>query len=281
MLKGLVYSGCRASVTPIIASRVTSCSNFAASHPSVPAGRSRHDQIAQLAHCCRARGSLVPSGRVRAEFGEDTARVAHRPRAIGAAFVPGRRAAEDAARIAGTERADDEVVHIAGVLNSAVSTVSPLRQAEFLHRRAGVGREPGGEVRIGPGAGDNTRAVLGHRGCPLPFDLGADLGRGQYAIAREQQVAHRHAPQPERGEDGDMCVVILLIGVVVMVVVMVVVVVVIVVVIVIRMGASRRVLPRLSSPAARSRASSVPRIRGLGSTAFSMSIVEKAWIQRS
>jgi DNA-binding transcriptional MocR family regulator len=54
-------------------------------------------------------------GQRQAELGEHRARLPHRPRPVGEALVPARRGAEQRYRIAGAQRADDDVVRGLGV----------------------------------------------------------------------------------------------------------------------------------------------------------------------
>jgi hypothetical protein len=64
------------------------------------------------------------------------ARLAHGPRAVVGGLVPGGRQAEDRPRVAGTERADDEVV-LLGPLNTA-TICSPCRPMKPMEAMAAV-----------------------------------------------------------------------------------------------------------------------------------------------
>ena len=75
-------------------------------------------------------------------------------------------------RVAGAERADDEVVHRRRVLDDVEMAAGPALEADLGDRRGAVGEQPLAEGRVGPGAGDDLGAAL------RPDLLGVDLDPG-------------------------------------------------------------------------------------------------------
>ena len=78
---------------------------------------------------------LHAAGQRQAELGEHRARLPHRPRPVGEALVPARRGPEQGHRIAGAQRADDDVVRGLGVRDDPQRITQSI---ETELRRGGV-----------------------------------------------------------------------------------------------------------------------------------------------
>ena len=129
--------------------------------PAVRAGGTHRDhEVTQL--CGRVPHSDAGGlGHADAEIGQDTARIHHSPRAVRRRLVPDRRKAEHRPRVAGAQRADDQVVLIRRVLDRHRVLALPACETQGGDGRGGVRAEPLEEVVVGPGLGDDLGAVPG------------------------------------------------------------------------------------------------------------------------
>ena len=149
--------GASGSPVPIIESRVTSAASAASSSPRCPRAASAPPGSAARRWNPRP-GSPCRDER-HAELGQHAARVDHRARAVGRRLVPDRRQAEHRPRVAGAERADDQVVLVGRVLDRHHVLALPPAVAELGDGRGGVRAQPVGEGRIDPGPRDHPGAV--------------------------------------------------------------------------------------------------------------------------
>ena len=94
-----------------------------------------------------------------AEVGQDAARIHDGARAVRRRLVPDRRQAEHLPRVAGAQRADDDVVHRRRVLDDDDVLALRALEAELGDRGRAVGEQPGPVVRVGPRPGDDLGAV--------------------------------------------------------------------------------------------------------------------------
>ena len=180
--------GASTFATPIIASRVTSSANRRLAE-TVGSGRPfRQHQIADL-------GGRIPyphfdlvrqaPGRTR----QHAARVDHRARPIRRRLVPARRQAEQTPRIAGAERADDEVMDGGRVLDhhdDAAPRARGIRSGSIVRVR--VLQQPRLEVRIDPGPRDDLRAAPRADLLFIGLDPGVDRGGIDQPLLRQQAL---------------------------------------------------------------------------------------------
>ena len=111
------------------------------------------------------------------ELGQHVARPANRSRAVLGALVPTRWGTEQRERIAGAERAHDQVMHVLRVLDHdeaqdpqrVVPAAVPV-VALLLQDLGRVLEEPGAERVVGPRTGDEHRPVLGAEPAPVELD---------------------------------------------------------------------------------------------------------------
>src|SRR5882757_197010 len=96
---------------------------------------------------------------LRSEFAENAARVNHGARAIGRRLVPDGRQSEDGPGIAGTQRADDQVVHLRTVLHHLHVFTLTAGVAEFGDGGGRVGEETLFVGLVDPGASHYARSV--------------------------------------------------------------------------------------------------------------------------
>src|SRR6266851_2751980 len=137
-------AGAGTTATPIIASRVTSSPSAASLRRSVPGGR-----------CGRTRyrsSALESQIRISTLSGRSTPNSRNTTRGSRTG-----RERDESVRIAGAERADDEVVDAGRVLDHL--EVDPA-EAKLFDGRRPVGEEPLAVRRIDPGAGDDLGAVV-------------------------------------------------------------------------------------------------------------------------
>src|SRR6185437_5247307 len=113
-------------------------------------------------------------------------------------LVPGRRQPQDRERIAGAERADDEVMHVRGVLDRLQMPGRVAREAEFANRLGSVGQKPRLEGGIDPGARDYGGAALRPNLVAIHFDPGVDRG-GFDELLLHEQAFQRLRPQGRLG----------------------------------------------------------------------------------
>ncbi len=105
---------------------------------------------------------------------------------------------KDRARIAGAERADDDVVHLRRVLDDDEMERSHV-VAEFLDRGGAVGEQALLVGGIGPGAGDDLRAHRG-RDRVAKLDRLADVLGGEHALL-DQELLEREPEELVIGVD--------------------------------------------------------------------------------
>ena len=189
--------GERSRSVPIIELRVTRLASAPSSQSSTPFGRSRHDEIAPL----RRR---VPDTHLRAlikldaELLKHAAWVTHHAGAIFVRFVPGWRETQDRERIAGAERADDEIMHVRRVLDRLQMAGRMASETEFADRRRPVSQESRLERGIAPGACDDGSAALRSDLIAIHFDPGVDRGRIDELLLGKQAF-QRLRPQRRLG----------------------------------------------------------------------------------
>src|SRR2546425_5191549 len=94
-----------------------------------------------------------------AELTQDAPRVEHGARPVRRRLVPDGRQPQDRPRVAGAERADDEVVDLRRVFERHHVLALPAHVAELGDRSGGVGEEPRSERGIDPRARHDPRAV--------------------------------------------------------------------------------------------------------------------------
>jgi hypothetical protein len=125
----------------------------------------------------------------RAELGEHRARLVDRPRPVRFELVPVRWQPEHRPRIAGAQRADDQVVHLLGVLQHDQPGVVVEADAQFLAGGAAIGEQALPEGGIDPGACDHPGAQRG--GARIDhIDLVADFLRPDQLLL-DQKLADR------------------------------------------------------------------------------------------
>ena len=96
------------------------------------------------------------SGRIQPELAQDGARLADRTGAVGAGLVPVGRSTQHEARVAGAERADDQVVDRGRALDRT-DRDDPAIDAELARRGIGIGEQALLVGRVDPGPGDHAR----------------------------------------------------------------------------------------------------------------------------
>ena len=99
------------------------------------------------------------SASVEAHLGEHRARLADDAGAVGRVLVPGRRQAEHRPRVAGAQRADDDVVDVRSVLDDDDVLALRAAEAELGDGGRAVVEQPGLVVGVGPRPGDDLGAV--------------------------------------------------------------------------------------------------------------------------
>ena len=177
--------------TPIIASRLTRPRQRRPRlQPSGAVGPHRQHHVARVGR--RVPDADLDLGRqVEAHLPQHGARLPHDAGAVLQVLVPVGRQADDRERGARAERAADDVLHRRRVLeHHQMPVVARHRQAQLGDRGAAVGEQAGAKRRVGPGAGDDARAVLRQ-----PFLLREVLQLGD-------DVVRRHAALARGGLDG-------------------------------------------------------------------------------
>jgi DNA-binding transcriptional MocR family regulator len=94
----------------------------------------------------------------QAELREHHARLPDCPRPVGEALVPAGRGTEQRHRVAGAQRADDDVVRGLGVRDDPQCVAQPL-ETQLGRGRGAIEKQQVTVVRVGPGAGDHPGAV--------------------------------------------------------------------------------------------------------------------------
>src|SRR5262249_47768590 len=180
--------------------------------PALGAGRShRQHQKAGL-------GGGIPHPDLRllpqpdAQVGEHAARILDRARAVGRRLVPDRRQAQHFPRIAGAQRADDHVVLGGRVLDRDQMIPDPALVAERAHRLRGVLEQRLLQLRIGPGLGDDARAVARRHSGLLGLDDDVERGRSDVALLGEHRLQRAHAQLRLRALRAVLVVVIVVVG---------------------------------------------------------------------
>ena len=173
-------------------SRVTRSASLSSLQPSVPAGRigSTMKRVSAVESHTR---TSVSFGSVDAEVVEHAARVLHRARAVRRRLVPDRRQAEHLPRIAGAQRADDHVVALRRVLDRDQMIADPAHVAHRGDRLGGVLQQRLLERRIGPGLGDDDRAVARADLGLVGLDDGVERGRIDVALLGQHGFQRAHA----------------------------------------------------------------------------------------
>src|SRR5439155_865459 len=157
-----------------------------------PGGTLWENQVAEL----RARvpdADLHALGQVDAELVQHHARLTHRPRAVLERLVPDRREADESMRIAGAERANDQIVYSGRVLDHL--EVDPA-EAQLFDRRGPVGEEALAVRRIDPGAGVEADAVERVGLLALSVSVGVRKDEGPVHAGDDAGLAARVAGQP-------------------------------------------------------------------------------------
>ena len=112
-------------------------------------------------------------------------RITHDPLLVDVLLVPPRRVAQQIVRIAGAQRADDDVVHRVRVLDDAELAEATGRDAQLSDGLAASFDQSRLELGIDPGAGDDPRAVPG----PRPGELLSPVLEGR--LVEEPPVDQR------------------------------------------------------------------------------------------
>ena len=137
--------------------------------------------------------SSTSSSSVDAELGEHAARVADGARAVGQALVPVGRRAEQAARIAGAQRADDHVVHAVGVLDGDEDR-APARGRCRARAPPRARRRAGARLYAGSThARATTPRAVGRRPRHEPVDPLAHVLVGDDALLDQQRLERADA----------------------------------------------------------------------------------------
>ncbi len=196
-------------------SRVTSSASCSSLQPSVPSGRIGSTRK-------RVSAVEIPDPdfdvlRQRdAEIGEHAARVLHRARAIGRGLVPDRRQAQHFPGVAGAQRAHDHVVPLRRVLDHDEMVADAADMAERADRLGAVLEQRLLERRIGPGLGDDARAVVRADLGLIGLDDGVERGRLDIAFFGQDRLERAHA-QLGLGQLGMVVVVVMMVVVIVVV----------------------------------------------------------------
>ena len=112
-----------------------------------------------------------------------------RPRPVGFELVPVGRQPKDFPRIAGTERADEDVVNLLRVLDDDELGVLEKADPEFFSGGATVGEQPRAKVRVNPSPRDQLGAKRRVAGIHH-FEHAPDFA-GAYQLLLDQQFPHR------------------------------------------------------------------------------------------
>ena len=186
------WAGLSGRPVPIIESRVTRSASLSSLQPSVPAGRigSTMKRVSAVESHTR---TSVSFGSDDAEIGEHAARVLHRARAVGRRLVPDRRQAQHLPRVAGAQRADDHVVPLRRVLDRDQMVADAAHVAHRGDRLGGVREQRLLERRIGPGLGDDDRAVARADLGLVGLDDGVERRRVDVALLGQHGFERAHA----------------------------------------------------------------------------------------
>ena len=183
---------CFGNPVPIMMSRVTSSASCCSLQPSVPAGRigSTRKRVSAVESQTRI---SVSFGKLDAEVGEHAARVLHGAGTIGRGLVPDRRKPQHFPGIAGAQRAHDHVVALRRVLDSDQMIADPADMTERAHGLGGVIQQGLPEGWIGPGFGDDARAIVRADLRFVGLDDGIERGRLDIALFGQDGLERAHA----------------------------------------------------------------------------------------
>ena len=183
---------------PIIASRVTSGASCSSLQPSVARVVAAARGSAPR-RCCPRRGPR-PRRQIEAHLLQHCARLAHDARAIRRRLVPGRRQAEHRPRVAGAERADDDVVYGRPVFSTTTmcSPCGPPNPSSAI-AAVRVGEQAALVLRVSPGPRDHPGAIQRADRLLVVADDLVDLAGSTRPFLGQQRLECLDAQRDRRG----------------------------------------------------------------------------------